>query len=162
MWWSDRFTVTLLLLVLAGCGFQLQGRESLPPELAQVYISTEDPYTEFHRTLVAALEVRGVEVTDDPALASSVIEIARDLTGQRVLSVSARNVPREFEIYYSVEYSVRTSQGNVLEPQLITLTQDYTWSETEVLGKRREEEMLRSALIRDLVNQVMRQLARID
>ena len=165
MWSSDRpapIPLLLLTLALAGCGFQLQGRESLPAELAQTYISTEDRYTEFHRALVSALEVRGADVTDDPALASSVIDISRDLTGQRVLSVSARNVPREFEIFYTVEYSVRTTEGTVLEPQVITLTQDYTWSETEVLGKRREEEMLRSALIRDLVNQMMRQLASID
>ena len=162
MWWSERLVAIGVALALTGCGFQLQGRESLPPELGRTYISTADPYTEFHRALVSALEVRGIEVIDDPALASSVIDIARDQTGQRVLSVSARNIPREFEVYYTVEYSVRTSEGTVLSPQRITLTQDYTWRETEVLGKRREQEVLRSALIRDLVRQVMRQLSAID
>lgn len=162
MWWSERSAVMLAALFAAGCGFQLQGRESLPPVLAQTYVSTEDEYTEFHRALVSALAVRGIEVTDDPARASAVIEILRDETGQRVLSVSARNVPREFEVYYTVRYLVRTSEGTVLEPQFLTLTQDYTWEETEVLGKRREEDVLRSALIRDLVRQVMRQLAAVD
>ncbi|HZX23491.1 MAG TPA: LPS assembly lipoprotein LptE [Woeseiaceae bacterium] len=170
MWWSERLLARLSALlpallpalVLAGCGFQLQGSESLPPEIARTYISSADRYTAFHRALGTALEARGVEVTDDPAEASAVLDISRDETGQRVLSVSARNVPREFEIYYTVEYSVRTTEGTVLEPQRITLTQDYTWEETQVLGKRREEEMLRDALIRDLVRQVVRQLASID
>lgn len=166
MWWSERLLALLAALVItgaiAGCGFQLQGSRSLPPEIARSYISSADRYTAFHRALVSALEARGVEVTDDPAAASAVIDIARDETGQRVLSVSARNVPREFEIYYTVEYSVRTTEGTVLEPQRITLTQDYTWEETQVLGKRREEDMLRDALIRDLVRQVVRQLASID
>ncbi len=163
MWSSERrFGLLLAALVLAGCGFQLQGSESLSPEIARTYISSADRYTAFQRALGSALASRGVEVTHDPARASAVLEIVRDETGQRVLSVSARNVPREFEIYYTVEYSVRTTAGTVLEPQRITLTQDYTWEETRVLGKRREEEMLREALIRDLVRQVVRQLASID
>jgi len=162
MWWSERLFVAALALVLAGCGFQLQGSESLSPKIARTYISSPDRYTEFHRALVSALEARSVEVTDDPARASAVLDISRDETGQRVLSVSARNVPREFEVYYTVEYSVRTSEGTVLEPQRLTLTQDYTWEETRVLGKRREEEMLRDALVRDLARQVVRQLASID
>ena len=162
MWWSERLLVVALALLAAGCGFRLQGSESLPPEIARTYISTPDRYTTFHRALVSALEARSVVVTEDPAEASAVLEISRDQTGQRVLSVSARNVPREFEIYYTVEYSVRTKEGTVLEPQRLTLTQDYTWEETQVLGKRREEEMLRDALVRDLVRQVVRQLASID
>ena len=162
MWWSERLALLALVLVLGGCGFRLQGSESLPPEIARSYIATPDRYTPFHRELVSALEARGVEVTEDPARASAVLEISRDETGQRVLSVSGRNVPREFEIFYTVEYSVRTTEGTVLAPERITLTQDYTWEETRVLGKRREEEMLRGALVRDLVRQVVRQLASID
>ena len=163
MSWSSLRAVLALSagLAAAACGFQLQGAYELPPALDRVYISTADRYTEFHRALVAALLRRGLEVTDDPAEATAVLEIARDETGRRVLSVSARNVPREFEVWYALDYSVRGPEGTLLERQSITLARDYTWRETEVLGKEREEAILRAALVEDLVRQVLRQLASI-
>lgn len=163
MSWSEqrRWLLVSGVLTLGACGFQLQGAAGLPPALDVVYISTADPYTGFHRALVGALEQHGVRVTEEPSEAGAVLDLARDETGRRVLSVSARNVPREFEIFYTVAYSVRTAERTLLETQRITLTRDYTWRETAVLGKEREEAILRDSLIDDLVRQVMRQLASI-
>ncbi len=151
----------VLCAAVAACGFQLRGAYELPPVLDRIYISTADRYTEFHRALVAELLRQGLEVTEDPADATAVLDIARDETGRRVLSVSARNVPREFEVWYAVAYSVRGIERTLLERQSITLARDYTWQETEVLGKEREEAILRAALVEDLVRQVLRQLASI-
>ena len=39
----------------------------------------------------------------------------RDRSGRRVLSVSARNTPQEYEIFYEVEYSVDRGGKEVLE-----------------------------------------------
>ena len=38
--------------------------------------------------------------------ADAVVRVTTDRTGRRVLSVSARNTPQEFEIFYIVEYSI--------------------------------------------------------
>jgi LPS-assembly lipoprotein len=78
-----------------------------------------------------------------------------------VLSVSARNVPREFEVFYTVYYSVQTADTTLLEPRAQTRTRDYTWDETEVLGKEREEELMREAIVDDLVRIVLIQLSAI-
>jgi outer membrane lipopolysaccharide assembly protein LptE/RlpB len=42
---------------------------------------------------------------------------------------------------------------------VLTLTRDYTYDSTLVLGKAREEQMLREAIVADLVRIVMKQLA---
>jgi LPS-assembly lipoprotein len=78
-----------------------------------------------------------------------------------VLSVSARNVPREFEVFYTVFYSVETEETTLLEPRSQTLTRDYTWDETEVLGKEKEQQLLREAIVADLVRLVLIQLSSI-
>jgi outer membrane lipopolysaccharide assembly protein LptE/RlpB len=85
-----------------------------------------------------------------------------DETGQRVLSVSARNVPTEFEVYYTVYYAVNSGETTLLEPRFQTLTRDYTYDETRVLGKAREEELLREAIVDDLVRIVLIQLSSIQ
>jgi len=41
---------------------------------------------------------------------------------------------------------------------VISVTRDYTYDQTIVLGKRQEEEILREELARDLVRRVLRSL----
>ncbi len=47
----------------------------------------------------------------------------------------------------------------LLPPQDITFVRDYTWDETLVLGKAHEEELMREALVRDLVRTVLKQFS---
>jgi LPS-assembly lipoprotein len=159
--WSSR-PLLLLLPLLAGCGFHLRGAPDIPPEMARTYIDTEDRYSLFYRKLSEQLQQTGVRLVDSPAAATAQLVILADETGRRVLSVSARNVPREYEVYYTVFYSLASGEEVLVEPQLKTLTRDYTYDETRVLGKAREEDLLREAIADDLVRLVMFQLSSID
>ena len=100
-------------------------------------------------------------VLDEPDEASATLTILYDFTDQRVLSVSARNVPTEFEVFYTVRYAVTSGDKNLLEPQELTATRDYTYDATLVLGKAREEQLMRDAIVTDLVRSVMIQLSAI-
>lgn len=150
-----------LLLVLTGCGFQLQGALTVPPEMQRTYISAVDRHSGFYRDVRAAFSAAGIDVVDSPTDATATFTIAYDQTDQRVLSVSARNVPTEYEVYYSIEYSLRSDEKNLLAPQSLTLTRDYTYDSTLVLGKSREEELLREAIVDDLVRIVLKQISAI-
>ena len=132
---------------------------SAPAEMQRTYIAAADHYSLFYRELRRDLRAAGVDVVDSPADATATLSILADATDQRVLSVSARNVPTEYEVYYTVEYAVASSEQTLLEPQALTLTRDYTYDETLVLGKAREEELLREAIVSDLVRIVMTQIS---
>lgn len=127
--------------------------------MSRTYISADDRYSLFYRKLRGELRNAGVEVVDSPVDSSAVFSILSDVTDQRVLSVSARNVPREYEVYYSIYYSVESGNSTIMPPQSLTLTRDYTYDETLVLGKAREEELLRDAIVDDLVRVVLKQLS---
>ena len=157
-----RVAVALLALSLAGCGFQLRGQASLPEVMARTYIETDDTFSEFYRRLKQALSSAGVEVIKQRDAASAVIHIRTDHTGQRVLSVSARNLPREYEVYYTISFSVVAGDEVLIEAQTVTLTRDYTYDETMVLGKSEEVQVLRQAIARDLVQLVTRQLTSVE
>ena len=98
---------------------------------------------------------------DSPEESTATLTILYDFTDQRVLSVSARNVPTEFEVFYIVRYAITTSDTSLLEPQELTLTRDYTYDATLVLGKAREEQLMRDAIVSDLVRIVMKQISTI-
>lgn len=153
------FGLALVAGGLSACGFQLRAAPDLPPEMSTTYISADDTYTPFYRKLRVGLQNSGVKIVDSPVQASAVFSVTTDKSDRRVLSVSARNVPTEYEVYYTVAYSVRTADHVILERQSVTLTKDYTYDETLVLGKVREEEVLRDAIVDDLVRIVLRQLS---
>jgi LPS-assembly lipoprotein len=126
--------------------------------MQQTYILTDDEYSIFYRKLRQQLVANGVEVLDAPQESAATLSIHVDNTGQRVLSVSARNVPTEYEVFYSIEYSVAAGTENLQPRQFITQTRDYTYDETLVLGKSREEQLMRESLAADLVRIVLKQL----
>ncbi len=166
---SRRSTVTVpgLLLVgcgltafgLTACGFQLRAAPDIPAEMSRTYISADDKFSLFYRKLRGELKNAGVQLVDSPAEASAVFSILADRTDQRVLSVSARNVPREYEVFYTIFYSVESGNNTIMPPQSLTRTMDYTYDETLVLGKAREEELLREAIVDDLVQVILKQLS---
>jgi LPS-assembly lipoprotein len=151
----------LLLPLAAGCGFSLQGATTTPPAMERTYIATQDRFSQFYRELRRSLQAAGVEVVDSPDGATATLSILFDLTDQRVLSVSARNVPTEFEVFYTVRYAITSGEKNLLEPQELTLTRDYTYDSTLVLGKAKEEQLMRDAIVDDLVRIVLKQISAI-
>lgn len=148
-----------LAALLTGCGFQLQGAVTTPAAMDRTYIATEDRYSHFYRELRNQLKAAGVTLVDSAKDATGTLSILVDETDQRVLSVSARNVPTEYEVYYSVEYALANGEQSLLAPQFLTLTRDYTYDETLVLGKAREESLLREAIAKDLVRIVLKQIS---
>jgi len=146
-------------VVLSACGWRLQGRERLSQNLAVVYVDAEDRYTDFNRALRDRLRAAGVKVTEDSSDATAVVRIRKDQSGQRVLSVSARNTPEEYEVFYSVEYSVTSGATELIATQPLEVTRDYSYDTTALLAKQREQAILREALAQDLASLVLRRLA---
>ncbi|MEM7451539.1 MAG: LPS assembly lipoprotein LptE [Pseudomonadota bacterium] len=161
MSWSSalqRGALLALLLALAGCGFQLAGRQSLPSGFETIAVDIEDTRSDVYLALERALAAQGVRIDRDSPNRLAISDIE---TGQRVLSVSARNIPREFEVFYTISYSFRRDRELLLERPAVTLTRDYIWDETQVLGKLREERRLRALIVDDLVDIILRQIASV-
>ena len=130
-----------------------------PAEMERTYISATDRHSAFYREFREALRMAGVDVVESAMDATATFTISYDETDQRVLSVSARNVPTEYEVYYTIRYTLDTPTENLLESQTLTLTRDYTYDSTLVLGKAREEALLREAIVDDLVRIVLKQVS---
>ena len=105
----------LFALMVSGCGFQLEGSGVLSSLVATTYLDTDKPYTEFYDSLRSALRARGAQVVDSRQNAGAVLRILADTTGQRVLSVSARNTPTEYEVFYAVTFSLESQGSNLIE-----------------------------------------------
>lgn len=150
-----------LLLVLSGCGFHFRDTTHYPPQMAVMHIDASDRYSTFYRQLVATLRRSDIRLTDNPAEARTILQIITDDTGRRLMSVTARNVPAEYEVYYEVRFAVRVDGAEVVPLERLVLTRDLAFDETRVLGKAGEEQNIRQAIATDLVGLVTRRLSAV-
>ena len=156
--WRGAALVALAASVLAGCGFHLQGSVTLPETARNIFIATQDELTPFAVELLQSLERAGARPAASAAAADTVVRITRDRAGRRVLSVSSTNTPQEYEISYSIEYTIDRAGKEVVAPQRLELTRSFSYQESEMLAKDREEAGLREAMARDLANLVLRKI----
>ncbi len=146
---------------LCACGFRLAGSQPLPAVLARPYLSVRDPYTEFAREFEHQLKSSGAQVQSVRQDSTATIDVTKDLVEQRTLAVSTRNIPTDYELIYTVTFSVRAADKELLAPQTITVSRDYSFQENELLATQHESDVLRAQMARDLTSIAMRALARL-
>src|ERR1700691_3284046 len=148
-------------LALCACGFRLAGSEPLPAVLAKPYLSVKDPYTDFAREFEHQLKSSGALLQPIRQDSTATIEVTKDLVEQRTLAVSARNIPTDYELIYTVTFAVHGTDKELLAPQTISLSRDYSFQENELLAIEHEADILRAQMARDLVGVAMRRLTHL-
>ena len=149
----------LVAMLVSACGVHVRGDASLSARMQAPYLAGQDRYTPFHAELQRFLQAAGAEPAASAEAATAVVRIWTDETGRNILSISARNTPQEYEVYYRVEYSVTAGGEEILPRQQLMLTREYAYDETAVLAKEHEERDIVQALARDLAALVTRRLA---
>lgn len=147
------------LTAVSACGFRLAGSDPLPGVLARPYLSLKDPYTDFSREFEHQLKSAGATPQVLRANSTASIEVTKDLVEQRTLSVTAQNIPTEYELTYTVTFAVQGTDKPLLAPQTISLSKDYSFEEYALLAKEHEADTLRQQMARDLVTIAMRRLS---
>jgi len=145
--------------LLSACGFHLQGHTPLPESIKTPYVEAADRQSEFVQSLRRALLTSGAHPSDEKDKASAVVNILRDAVTRRVLSVSAANQPTEYEVTYTVRFSVTAGDKEVLPPQEVSTIRSYSFDERLLLAKGNEETILRQDMAHDLADIVMRRLS---
>jgi LPS-assembly lipoprotein len=150
------------LALLAGCGFHLRGQGDLPQNMGPVYLQVQAE-SALTRELRQSFDRRNIVLAGSAAQARTVLRITREDSGRRVLSVGSGGRAREYELYHVVEFDVRGPGEAVrLEHQALTAIRDYSFDETQVLGKAGEEAVLREDMNRELASRILRQLSLVS
>jgi LPS-assembly lipoprotein len=147
------------LVLLSACGFHLQGRTPLPDSIKTPYVQALDPQSEFVLSLHRELLTSGAHPQEQKDKASAVVSIIKDEVVRRTLSVSATNQPNEYELTYTVRFSVTAGDKELLPPTDISNVRNFSFSEQLLLAKGHEEIILRQDMAHDLADMVMRRLA---
>lgn len=149
-----------MLSLVTGCGFQLRGSTNLPAAMEITYIEGVKPFGTLADDFAAALRLRNITVSDRERTATAVLHITGNNTEKLVVSVDTSGNVLEYEVRQTIHFSVHAADQQVVVPeQSVSLSRDYIFSSTDVLGKQREEEVVRATLQENLVNLAMLRIA---
>ena len=124
-------------------------------------MQTSDRQSEFALSLQRAMISSGARPVAQKDKASVVVNILKDDVVRRTLSVSAQNQPDEYELTYTVRFSVTSGDKELLPPTDISNVRSFAFSEQLLLAKNHEETILRQDMAHDLADMVMRRLANL-
>jgi LPS-assembly lipoprotein len=146
-----------LLVTLAGCGFRLRGTAEVPFETLYLPNSDSGIALDLRRYVQAGTRAR---VVDDPKQAEAILAFTEENREKNILSLTSAGRVSEFQLKYRVGFRVHDGKGGDYVPQTsIALTRDITFSDTDVLAKEAEEQLLFRDMQSDMVQQIMRRLA---
>jgi len=153
--------ISLLIIVLTGCGFHLRGALPTLTMDNPIYIAGVDKNSDLYRELARQLRGAKSVITETRSLAKSVLTISDYRSRERQLTLNSSNQAVEYELEESFNFSFQTSRTTV-ESRPLKVTRVLGRTESETLAREREEREMRINMRHDLVNQLMYQLARIN
>jgi len=154
-----RYALLLLLsaALVSACGFRLRGSTTvaLPEDFRNVYV--EAPI-EISDELAIFLDGGGATVTGTRGDADAVIKVQSENYEQRVAAVdAATGKAREFELIYSLDFSVRMKDGTMLVPlEHLVVRRVFVFDPTAVIGATQNVDALRVDMRRDAAERIIR------
>ena len=173
--------LTLLLMLLAACGFKLRGSADLPAHklpFATIAL-TLAPTSEFYAQLKRSIEASsaGTRVVD-AGQAEAILMVLGDASQKNILSLNTSGRVREYQLVRTFSFKVQANNPSAtpapqvkytdapvvapteyVAPSTIVLRREVTYSDDLVLSKEAEEVLLWRDIQNDLVQQLMRRLA---
>jgi LPS-assembly lipoprotein len=163
MSWSEpirqlpRFAVVAMVVVCAGCGFQLRGQATY--HFKSIYVNAPGS-PGFAGELRKVLESNGsAALADDPVKAEVILDIPLIIDNKDVLSLSSAGRVQEFALEKRVQMRLRNNAGvDWLPPDEIVIRRSYLYDDSERLARSIEESRLLREMQTDAVQQIVRRL----
>lgn len=146
--------------LLAACGFHLRGVRDLP--FSSLYINS-NKYSELTAQIRRAITAQThTQVADEIKAADAVLDITENRTEKVILSLNSAGRVREYQLRQRFSFKVRTPDNDEIAPvATIEVRRDLNYSDTEVLAKQEEEQLLFTEMQADVIQQLLRRLQSI-
>jgi LPS-assembly lipoprotein len=147
----------LVLVAVAGCGFQLRGTQDVPFNTLYIPGATGGIALDLKRNIEAGTSAK---VVTDAKTADAILDLFGEAREKIILSLNGAGQVREFRLRYTVNFRVHDGKGAEYVPRTqVQLTRDVTYSDTEILAKEAEEQLLFRDMQTDFVQQILRRLS---
>ena len=143
--------------LLSGCGFHLRGPQALDFATVHIHVPEQSEFGAQLRRLIATTGTTRVE--EDAARAEARLQILANDRGREILSLTGAGKVREYQLVQALRFQLLDRAGKALiPPTSLSARREYTFDDSQVLGKEQEEALLYRDMQNDLVQQLMRRL----
>jgi LPS-assembly lipoprotein len=110
--------VIVTAVLLTSCGFHLRGtkkhEQNTPKHLKIVYLQSNSPYAPFEQSLRQNLRGYNINVINDPAPKTLILQIINYNLAQTAGSVSSNLQTRQYTLVFTVNFVLRAPSGAIL------------------------------------------------
>jgi LPS-assembly lipoprotein len=156
---SDKsgLVVTMLVLVLASCGFQLRGEQ--PMGLKSIYLSTAMP-SQVAIQIRHSLAAGPTKLTPTAGEAEAQLRILTETREKLIQSITGAGRVFDFLLTLRVSYTLTDlKEEPLIPPAVVEVRRVITYSETAPLAKEAEEALLFKDMQADAAAQILRRIA---
>jgi LPS-assembly lipoprotein len=113
-----------------------------------------------NKKLIKLLKINGVKVVESAESAELLLDMVGEESEKRILSVGGQGKVNEYELYYRVHYRTKGAEDALWsQVQTVEARRDYTFDDSQLLGKQAEENRLNQDMQNDVTYSIMRRLA---
>ncbi len=151
--------IVTMLLLLAGCGFQLRGSGLEMAARQIVFLEAENPYGPLERKIklklrAASIKVEGHHGSPDESVDKNIIKILRQQSQKNIISVDVNGRPAEYETIISLEVNFSYNNG-LKQTKTFSVRRDFRYDSENNLAYDRETETITSEMYEELANRLL-------
>ena len=147
--------------LLGGCGFHPRGSVTRLTDLGSIYVDASRNLS-ISQAVEEALTDAAFELAPNRDDANILLRLTDEEQTERVVSVRSTGRVSELELSHAVSMLIAESvdgRAPAYQPgqtfNRVDVTREYTYDETNVLGKENEARILRSEMAEELVRQIV-------
>ncbi len=138
------FCAAVLALGLSACGFHLRGQGQVGPALPFSTVYVENPSGSAVAPLLSrSLSLqKGVSVMSDVRAADTVLSVLSEQQAKDLLTLNRAGRVNEYQLTYRVSVQLKKNNQAFGEPVTVWVRRDFPYSDSSVLGKEQEEQLV--------------------
>ncbi|PKO73165.1 MAG: lipoprotein B transmembrane [Betaproteobacteria bacterium HGW-Betaproteobacteria-17] len=154
------FLAAIPALLATGCGFKPRRFEGIP--FASLYIDAPHGGAVAARIRSALTSSKQTRLAANAGEAEAVLVLGQETRSKVILSLSGAGRVTEYRLGLQLTYRVNDREGRTLAvPEVIELSRDITYDDTQVLAKAAEEQLLYRDMEDGATRRILRRLQNI-
>ncbi len=154
--------IFVLLQILNGCGFHLAGTGEFSDSLQNTSVHSITASRELISLVERNLIYNQINVVDTEQ-ATALLNILEEQTEKVILTVDNDGKAREYELILRVNFDVKGIDDNyLLSEQNISLSRDFVFDKSDLLGANEEEQKLFNEMRNDVAKLIVHRLQAIN